>query len=181
VTDRGREAPGREASPGWEADDAAEFDRLMRRLQELAAFVQGHGHWKVCRDNGADIVAARQALKRAPVPSRPPSSARTSPWPPDRRSCPTDPQSGEGVQGSPHGARPRSRGALVALPVRTYLVTNARALFGPGARIVVTSSAPAGSVLDEVVRGRAVRVELTDTPLPAYGDVYAAELQLPRL
>jgi hypothetical protein len=69
----------------------------------------------------------------------------------------------------------------VALPVRTYLVTNARALFGPGARIVVRSAAPAGAVVDDVFRGRAIRVELTDTPLPAYGDVYAAELQLPRL
>ncbi|MFF4902199.1 hypothetical protein [Streptomyces sp. NPDC001068] len=69
----------------------------------------------------------------------------------------------------------------MALPVRTYLVTNAPALFGPGARIVVRSTAPAGAVVDRVVRGRAVRVELTDTPLPAYGDVYVAELQLPRL
>ncbi|MFF1600755.1 hypothetical protein ACFVYV_25155 [Streptomyces mirabilis] len=66
VTVRGQKSPGRDPSPGWAPTDAAEFDGLMSRLRELAAFVQGHGHWKVCRDNGADMVAARQALKRAP-------------------------------------------------------------------------------------------------------------------
>jgi hypothetical protein len=61
--------------------------------------------------------------------------------------------------------------------VRTYLVTNSSALFGPSARIVVRSSAPAGSVISGVFDGRPVHVLLTDTPLPAYGDVFAAELQ----
>ncbi|MGI5142618.1 MULTISPECIES: hypothetical protein [unclassified Streptomyces] len=62
-------------------------------------------------------------------------------------------------------------------PVRTYLVTNSSELFGPCARVIIRSSAPAGSVIDRVVDGRPVCVLLTDNPLPAYGNVFAAELQ----
>ncbi|MEU6462218.1 hypothetical protein [Streptomyces sp. NPDC046976] len=65
VTERGQERPGREASPGWDPDEDKQFDKLMRRLRELAWFVQGHEHWEACRAHGADMVAARQALKRA--------------------------------------------------------------------------------------------------------------------
>ncbi|MER6424094.1 hypothetical protein [Streptomyces sp. NPDC001137] len=58
--------------------------------------------------------------------------------------------------------------------VRTYVVTNSRALFG--ARVIrFRSSAPAGSVVPLEVDGRPVRAFLTDTPLA--GDVLAAELQ----
>ncbi|MGW2938552.1 hypothetical protein ACWDA7_43850 [Streptomyces sp. NPDC001156] len=60
---------------------------------------------------------------------------------------------------------------------RTYLVTNSRPLFGPGARIVFRNSAPADSVVLRVIDGRPIRVLLTDTPLPEYGKVFAAELQ----
>ncbi|MGI5517982.1 hypothetical protein [Streptomyces sp. CA-106131] len=62
-------------------------------------------------------------------------------------------------------------------PARTYLVINAGPVFGPGARVVIYSSAPAGSIVDHVVDGHPVRVLLTDTPLPAYGNAFAAELQ----
>lgn len=68
VTDRGREREGREPSPGWPAADAAAYDKLWEELREVTAYVQTHGWWKTCRDRGvqgADLVAARQALKTA--------------------------------------------------------------------------------------------------------------------
>ncbi|MFF7359141.1 hypothetical protein ACFZA1_42145 [Streptomyces filipinensis] len=64
-TERGREHAGRAASPGWDPGDAEAFDRMMGRLRELAGFVQGHPHWAECQAHGADMVAARQALKHA--------------------------------------------------------------------------------------------------------------------
>ncbi|MFD9395014.1 hypothetical protein ACFWBB_31080 [Streptomyces sp. NPDC060000] len=68
VTDRGRERAGRAASPGWDPADAAAFDKLWEELLEATAYVHTHGWWKTCRDHGvegADLVAARQALKSA--------------------------------------------------------------------------------------------------------------------
>lgn len=68
VTDRGRERTGREASPGWAPADAAAFDKLWAELLEATAEVHTHAWWKACRDHGvqgADLVAARQALKSA--------------------------------------------------------------------------------------------------------------------
>ncbi|MER7952040.1 hypothetical protein ABTY59_32080 [Streptomyces sp. NPDC096079] len=59
-------APGREASPGWDADDAAAYDRLGVELREVTAAIQMHPWWATCRENGVtglDIVQARQALK----------------------------------------------------------------------------------------------------------------------
>ncbi|OVZ99537.1 hypothetical protein B9W64_37735 [Streptomyces sp. CS159] len=67
-TERGRERPGRPASPGWPADAAAEFDRLLEELRAATAVVQCHKWWERCEAEGirgADMVAARQALKRA--------------------------------------------------------------------------------------------------------------------
>jgi hypothetical protein len=64
VKERGRERAGREASPGWPEDDAKAYDKLWEELREVTAYVQTHGWWKTCRDNGtqgADLVAARQA------------------------------------------------------------------------------------------------------------------------
>ncbi|MGI5134306.1 MULTISPECIES: hypothetical protein [unclassified Streptomyces] len=43
-------------------------------------------------------------------------------------------------------------------PVRIYMVTNPGPVFGPGGRVVIRSSAPAGSVVDRVVDGHPVRV-----------------------
>lgn len=60
--------------------------------------------------------------------------------------------------------------------VRTYLVTNPSALFGPGRRIEFRSSRPAGSLVPLQVDGRPVRALLTDTPLN--GRLFAAELQI---
>ncbi|GAA2439371.1 hypothetical protein [Streptomyces glaucus] len=68
-TERGREHPGRPASPGWTEDDAAEYDRLFAALRDATAAVQGHGWWERCKAEGikgADLVAARMALKHAP-------------------------------------------------------------------------------------------------------------------
>ncbi|MCX5182596.1 hypothetical protein [Streptomyces sp. NBC_00268] len=82
----------------------------------------------------------------------------------------------KGYRAAPHGARlPRSRGSTMADSVRTYLVINSGALFGPGRRIEFRSSCPAGSVVPLEVDGRPVRALLTDTPLG--GGVLAAELQ----
>ncbi|MCG8971818.1 hypothetical protein [Streptomyces sp. CL12-4] len=67
-TERGRERPGRPASPGWTDEQAAEFDRLLAELRAAAAAVQGHPWWERCEQEGikgADMVAARQALKHA--------------------------------------------------------------------------------------------------------------------
>ncbi|MEU9355068.1 hypothetical protein AB0D65_29740 [Streptomyces griseoloalbus] len=67
-TERGRERPGRPASPGWTAEQAAEFDRLMEELRTVTAVVQSHKWWERCAAEGikgADMVAARQALKHA--------------------------------------------------------------------------------------------------------------------
>lgn len=67
-TDRGRERAGREPSPGWPAADAAAYDKLWEELREVTAYVQTHPWWKTCRGHGvqgADLVAARQALKTA--------------------------------------------------------------------------------------------------------------------
>ncbi|MCX4976495.1 MULTISPECIES: hypothetical protein [unclassified Streptomyces] len=66
--ERGRERPGRPATSGWQADDAAEFDRLLQELRKAAWAVQGHRHWGLCTlkgVGGADLVTARQALKHA--------------------------------------------------------------------------------------------------------------------
>ncbi|MFM9629791.1 MULTISPECIES: hypothetical protein [Streptomyces] len=68
VTERGRERAGRAASSGWPPADAAAYDKLREELLEAAAYVHTHGWWKTCRDHGvqgADLVAARQALKTA--------------------------------------------------------------------------------------------------------------------
>ncbi|MCG8971817.1 hypothetical protein [Streptomyces sp. CL12-4] len=64
---------------------------------------------------------------------------------------------------------------MAVRPVRTYIVTNASAIFGPGRRIEFRSSAPAGSVVPLNVDGRRVRALLTDTPLD--GRRRVAELQ----
>ncbi|GAA5070654.1 hypothetical protein [Streptomyces similanensis] len=65
----------------------------------------------------------------------------------------------------------------MAAVVRTYLITNASALFGEGARIRIYSAAPAGFVVRRVIGGRPVAVLLTDSPLPGHGNVLIAELQ----
>ena len=59
--------------------------------------------------------------------------------------------------------------------VRTYMVTNSSALFGPGRRIKFRSSAAPGTIVPLDVDGRPVRALLTDTSL--VGDVLVAELQ----
>ncbi|MFG3132942.1 hypothetical protein ACGFZU_35240 [Streptomyces tendae] len=67
-TERGRERPGRPASPGWTDEQAAEFDRLMEELRAVTARVQCHAWWERCTAEGIqgpDMVAARQALKHA--------------------------------------------------------------------------------------------------------------------
>ncbi|MFI9772224.1 hypothetical protein ACIHJG_35980 [Streptomyces sp. NPDC052415] len=63
----------------------------------------------------------------------------------------------------------------MAAIVRTYLVTNPSAMFGPGRRITFRNSAPAGSVVRIDVDGRPARALLTDTVLA--GGLRAAELQ----
>ncbi|EFL37263.1 conserved hypothetical protein [Streptomyces griseoflavus Tu4000] len=65
---RGRECPGRPASPGWTDEQAAEFDRLIEELRAVTAVVQSHRWWKRCADEGskgAEMVAAHMALKHA--------------------------------------------------------------------------------------------------------------------
>ncbi|MFE9679770.1 hypothetical protein ACFYO5_37690 [Streptomyces sp. NPDC006259] len=67
-TERGRERCGRPASPGWTPDEATEFDRLMEELRAATALVQCHTWWARCEREGikgANMVAARQALKHA--------------------------------------------------------------------------------------------------------------------
>ncbi|PNG22355.1 hypothetical protein C1J00_09870 [Streptomyces cahuitamycinicus] len=67
-TERGRERPGRPATPGWEPDEAAEYDRLFAALRDATAVVQGHPWWERCEQEGvkgAALVAARMALKHA--------------------------------------------------------------------------------------------------------------------
>ncbi|MFF8399875.1 hypothetical protein [Streptomyces sp. NPDC016172] len=67
-TERGRERPGRPASPGWTDEEAAEFDRLMEELRGATAAVQTHPWWKRCKAEGIEgpaLVQARQALKHA--------------------------------------------------------------------------------------------------------------------
>ncbi|GAA5070645.1 hypothetical protein [Streptomyces similanensis] len=69
VAERGREHPGRAASPGWTPQEATRFDQLLVALRDARAAVQGHPWWARCRAEGiegADLVAARQALKHAP-------------------------------------------------------------------------------------------------------------------
>jgi hypothetical protein len=66
--ERGRERPGRPASPGWTDEDAAEFDRLLKELRQTAARVHSHPWWERCKTEGIEgpaLVNARQALKRA--------------------------------------------------------------------------------------------------------------------
>ncbi|MFJ3714338.1 hypothetical protein [Streptomyces sp. NPDC090057] len=65
----------------------------------------------------------------------------------------------------------------MAHPTLTYLVTNPGVLFHPDERITLRSAAPADTVVRYLVNGRLVRVLLTDTPLPAYGHVYGADLR----
>ncbi|MFI8206649.1 hypothetical protein [Streptomyces sp. NPDC085937] len=74
-TERGRERPGRPASPGWSQEEAAEFDRLLERLRAATAAVQTHAWWERCDREGIKgqaLVAARMALKHAEgaVPAR---------------------------------------------------------------------------------------------------------------
>ncbi|WP_328491245.1 hypothetical protein [Streptomyces zaomyceticus] len=64
----------------------------------------------------------------------------------------------------------------MALPVRTYQVTNPTALFGPGARIEFASDRPAGETVTITFGGRRVRALLTDMPLTR--GRYAAELEV---
>ncbi|MFF0698380.1 hypothetical protein ACFYU4_37820 [Streptomyces tendae] len=67
-TERGRERPGRPVSPGWPADDAAEFDRLLAELRAVTAVIQCHRWWERCEEEGikgGDLVATRMALKYA--------------------------------------------------------------------------------------------------------------------
>ncbi|MFE7212449.1 hypothetical protein ACFU93_21140 [Streptomyces sp. NPDC057611] len=66
--ERGREHRGRPASPGWTPEQAAEFGRLFVALRRAAAAVGGHKWWERCKREGikgADLVAARMALKHA--------------------------------------------------------------------------------------------------------------------
>jgi hypothetical protein len=64
-TERGREHPGRPASPGWDPAHDGRFGELVSRLRELAHFVQWRRHWADVQASGADLAAARMALKRA--------------------------------------------------------------------------------------------------------------------
>lgn len=62
--ERGRQRPGRPATDGWEAVDAAECDRLWAELRTAAADVDcHHPRWGRCREAGAGELSARQALK----------------------------------------------------------------------------------------------------------------------
>ncbi|MFF7205385.1 hypothetical protein [Streptomyces sp. NPDC008141] len=63
--ERGRQRPGRPATAGWTADEAAEYDRLWEALRTAAAVVDSHPHWDRCREAGAGELSARQALKHA--------------------------------------------------------------------------------------------------------------------
>ncbi|MFE6133711.1 hypothetical protein ACFQ6Q_36450 [Streptomyces sp. NPDC056437] len=63
--ERGRQRPGRPATDGWTADEAAEYDRLWAELRTAAAVVDCHPHWGRCREAGTGELAARQALKHA--------------------------------------------------------------------------------------------------------------------
>ncbi|MEU1502896.1 hypothetical protein [Streptomyces sp. NPDC005732] len=69
VEERGRASKGRAPSPGWKPDDAAAYDRLWEELRGATAAVQTHEWWGICERQGvkgADLYAARQALKHAP-------------------------------------------------------------------------------------------------------------------
>ena len=59
---------GRPETTGWESADAETYDKLWEELRKAAAAVQGHEHWRLCKQNGVEgsaLVAARQALKHA--------------------------------------------------------------------------------------------------------------------
>ncbi|MET7489829.1 hypothetical protein [Streptomyces sp. NPDC005538] len=59
---------GRPKTAGWDAADAELYDELWEALRKAAEAVQGHNHWQLCKQHGvegADLVAARQALKNA--------------------------------------------------------------------------------------------------------------------
>ncbi|MGV9509367.1 hypothetical protein ACWDQZ_27580 [Streptomyces tendae] len=67
-TERGRTRSGRPESPGWSDEQAARFDKFLEDLRKATELVQGHRWWKRCTEEGikgADMVAARQALKHA--------------------------------------------------------------------------------------------------------------------
>ncbi|MEU6325358.1 hypothetical protein [Streptomyces sp. NPDC047009] len=67
-TERGTESRQRSATDGWSPDQAAEYDRLFAELRAATAAVQCDPWWKRCKQEGitgADLVATRQALKRA--------------------------------------------------------------------------------------------------------------------
>jgi hypothetical protein len=69
--ERGRERRGRPATPGWTDEESAEYDRLFEKLREATAAVQCDPWWERCERKGvkgADLVDARQALKRAAAP-----------------------------------------------------------------------------------------------------------------
>jgi hypothetical protein len=57
--------PGREGTVGWSADQAARYDQLWEDARQAAADVNTHEHWTRCAEAGADVVAARMALKHA--------------------------------------------------------------------------------------------------------------------
>ncbi|RZU28250.1 hypothetical protein EV284_6416 [Streptomyces sp. BK022] len=71
VDERARKHPGRPATPGWTAEQAAEYDGLRAELRDAAEAVRGHEWWRECWRAGvrdAALVDARQALKHAPSP-----------------------------------------------------------------------------------------------------------------
>lgn len=64
--ERGRERSGRPATPGWTAEEAAEYDRLYAALRKATAAVITHRWWERCGKEGTkggDLVKARQALR----------------------------------------------------------------------------------------------------------------------
>lgn len=67
-SERGREHPGRPASPGWRDEEAAEYDGLFEALRKATAAVNRHEWWETCDRRGIKggaLVAARMALKHA--------------------------------------------------------------------------------------------------------------------
>ncbi|MCD9904558.1 hypothetical protein LUR56_39790 [Streptomyces sp. MT29] len=77
VTDRGRERPGKPASPGWTPEQAAEYDRMRAALLSAATTVFTHPWWDRCaaEGNGVSLVEIRQALKRAAAATAPEQGA----------------------------------------------------------------------------------------------------------
>ncbi|MYV41076.1 hypothetical protein GT030_19920 [Streptomyces sp. SID1328] len=67
VQERGKEWAGRPATDGWTPDQVAKYDELRGALLDATAAVNTHRWWGKCRNAGADLVAARQALKHEPL------------------------------------------------------------------------------------------------------------------